>query len=135
MAGEKARWLRTFAALMEDPVLVPSSHMGEPVRVTSDSYHSITSEEDRVAFIHCFPSALGHNYTQRSGERLSLSELKTSERGRGSGKTSWLVTSGVTERVKNWKREKNLPPKGLGDLQWVLFPQPQLSLSARNLNR
>ena len=63
VAGEKARWLRAFVALMEDPVLVPSSHVGEPVRVTSDSYNSVTSEENRVVFIHCFPSALGHNCT------------------------------------------------------------------------
>lgn len=67
MAGEKARWLRAFVALMEDLVLVPSSHVGEPVRVTSDSYNSVTSEEDRVVFTHCFPSALEHNCTQGDG--------------------------------------------------------------------
>lgn len=55
---------------MEDPVLVPSSHVGEPVRVTSDSYNSVTTKEDRVVFIHCLPSALGHNYTQRDGQEV-----------------------------------------------------------------
>lgn len=54
---------------MEDPVLVPSSHVGEPVRVTSDSYNSVTTKEDRVVFIHCSRVLLGTTIHKETAER------------------------------------------------------------------
>lgn len=54
----------------------------------------------------------------RGGERPSLSELKTSER-----EDTLVGDLGGHLKSQELERDKNLPPKGLGDLQRVLFPQ------------